>query len=174
MVAEFLKRTDSWTHVHKKLYRICINSYLLNPELKKKTPFYIFLAYFYKDFSNLICFVLQFRHNSAQNFIKLKSDRAKELSFQRSVWWEVTYHGKIPDHFLSQIICQTSVFNILYLIKKAWIATIGQCQLPQLFPALPPTAWFSGFKFGSKEEKFIQFVLCSAWYNSVALVCVLQ
>ena len=46
--------------------------------------FFIFLAQFDKVCSNLIWFIAISHHNSAQNFIKLNSDRAKEFTFGRS------------------------------------------------------------------------------------------
>ena len=57
----------------------------MNAELGKQALFYIILAQLDKAFSNLFGFKAISAHNSAQNFIKLNSDSAKEFTFRTSV-----------------------------------------------------------------------------------------
>ena len=52
---EFLKRTDTWTHVRAKFSKILAFKFV-NAELTK-WHFYIFLTQFDTVFSNLICFL---------------------------------------------------------------------------------------------------------------------
>ena len=78
-LAELLKRTDTRTHVRAKFSRICAIFLLLNANLAKQALFPIFGTLF---FQILYVFLIISVHNSAQNFIKVNSDRAKKITLE--------------------------------------------------------------------------------------------
>ena len=96
--AEFLKHTDTRKHVRAKFSKICAKLWLWNAKIGITGTFFIFLVQFDKVLSNLLGFIAILVHNSAQNYIRRNSVRAKQFTFRRSVVYHLFLaegrHGK--------------------------------------------------------------------------------
>ena len=68
---------------HKIFYNLR-KTLTLERKTGKTGTFFIFLVQFDKGLSNLQCFIALLVHNSAQNYIRQNSLRAKQFSFRRS------------------------------------------------------------------------------------------